>query len=88
MKITNKNTKITNSYLVKRKEIKSTIDEVINKRKAANYPITRSRTSYIRELRAHNLMFKLGLFKKHTKDTDLEEPIKLWKEIIYFLIGW
>ena len=66
MKITNKNTKITNSYLVKRKEIKSTIDEVINKRKAANYPITRARTSYIRELRAHNLMFKLGLFKKHT----------------------
>ncbi len=88
MRITKTNTKILNSYLIERKEIKPTIDEVINKRQAANYPITRSRTSYIRELRAHNLMFKLGLFKKNTKDTDLEEPIKLWKEIIYFLIGW
>ena len=87
MKITKKNTKILNSYLIKRKDIKSTIKDIIHKRKDKGYPVTRTEKSYIRELKAHILLYKLGLFRSHTKDTDLEEPIKKRNEIIYFIIG-
>lgn len=87
MKITYKQklTKIYNSYLLK--DIPSVIDEVIAVRKAKGLDINRSRRSYIAETKAHNRMYKLGLFKKHTKNTDLEEDIKLWKEIVYRIIG-
>ena len=87
MKITYKNklTKIYNSYLLT--DIPIVIDEVIEKRKEKGFDINRSRRSYIAKTKAHNRMYKLGLFKKHTKNTDLEEDIKLWKEIVYRIIG-
>lgn len=87
MKITYKNklTKIYNSYLLT--DIPIVIDEIIEKRKEKGLDINRSRRSYIAETKAHNRMYKLGLFKKHTKNTDLEENIKLWKEIVYRIIG-
>ena len=78
-------TKIYNSYLVK--DTSKKIDEIINKRKEKGLDITRSRRSYICELKAHNRFYKLRLFKKNTKNCDLEENIKLWKEIVYRIIG-
>ena len=81
------NTKINDSYLIKRKEVKGVIKQIVKERLKLDYPITRSNKSYERELKAHNLMYKLHLFKKHTKDTDLEEHIKKWKEIVYFILG-
>ena len=87
MKTTYKNnvTKIYDSYLIKNTSKK--IDEIIQKRKEKGYQLTRSRRSYLCELKAHNRMYKLGMFRKHTKSTDLEEDIKLWKEIVYRIIG-
>lgn len=78
-------TKIYNSYLVK--DTSKKIDEIINKRKEKGLNINRTHRSYVCELKAHNRLYKLGLFKKHTKNCDLEEDIKWWKEIIYFIIG-
>lgn len=81
------NTKINDSYLIKRKEVKEVIKQIVKERLKLDYPITRSNESYERELKAHNLMYKLHLFRKHTKDTDLEEHIKKWKKIVYFILG-
>ena len=81
-------TKIYDSYLIKNKEIPYRIDNILHIRKfVKNLPTTRTRKSYIAETKAHNRLYKLGLFKKHTKNCDLEEDIKLWKEIVYFIIG-
>ena len=81
-------TKIYNSYLIKNKDVPYLIDSIIYIRKfVKNLPTNRTINSYIRETKAHNRLYKLGLFKKHTKNTDLEEDIKLWKEIVYFIIG-
>ena len=81
-------TKIYDSYLIANKDVPSRIDNILLTRKCIkNLPTKRSRRSYIAETKAHNRMYKLGLFKKHTKNCDLEEDIKLWKEIIYFIIG-
>ena len=81
-------TKIYDSYLIKNKDVSERIDEILLTRKCIkNLPIKRSRRSYITETKAHNRMYKLGLFKSHTKNCDLEEDIKLWKEIVYRIIG-
>ena len=83
-----KKTTIFNCYKIKRKQIKNTIENLIDLRKIKNLPITRSQKSYEKELKSHILMYKLHLFRKHTKDCDLEEHIKKWKNIFYYMIGW
>ena len=80
-----KKTTIYDSYLMK--NVSKEVKEIIKERKEKGYKTNRTLKSYIRETKAHNRLYKLGLFKKHTKNTDLEENIKLWKEIAYFIIG-
>lgn len=81
-------TTIYNCYELKRKDIKPLINQMIIERRKNNYPITRTNISYEKELKAHILMYKLHLFRKHTQDCDLEEHIKKWKQVIYYMIGW
>lgn len=83
--ITNDNSKIYFSYLIN--DIPGTVDKIIEMRKEKGLLVTRSKKSYIVEIKAHIRLYKLGLFKKHTRDTDLEEPIKKLTNIIYFIIG-
>lgn len=78
-------TTIYDSYLLK--DVPSEIKQIMAKRREKGLPVTRSLKSYIAETKAHNRLYKLHLFRKHTKNTDLEEPIKKLVEIIYFMIG-
>ena len=79
---------ITNSYLLTKEEIKQIVDTVIPYRELKDLHVTRSEKSYKSELKAHIRLYKLHLFRKHTKNCDLEENIKLWKEIVYRIIGF
>ena len=79
-------TKIYDSYLMT--DVKKQVEDIINERVDMDYKITRSLKSYIAETKAHNRLYKLGLWKKHTKNCDLEENIKLWKEIVYRIVGF
>lgn len=86
VRYTKKLTKIYDSYLIK--DVKAEVKDIIIKRQKEGYKTNRTIGSYIRETKAHNRLYKLGLFKTHTKSTDLEEDIKLWKEIVYRIIGF
>lgn len=80
--------KIINSYLISTKnDYKELIDILTTCRKNLNYAISRSNKSYECEVRAHNRLYKLGLFKSHTKDTDLEENIKWYLDLLFRIIG-
>ena len=84
------NTKVTNSYKLTDEEIKKISSQIafarnvkydwkcIHKRKAG---------SYIKEIKGHNNLYKLGLYKSHTIDTDLEENQSILNKIIWWLIG-
>lgn len=48
----------------------------------------RSLRSWIKEWKAHNRLYKLGLFRSHTVDCDLEEHEKWWRLLAYQFIGW
>lgn len=86
--ITRELTTIYNSFLIEKNEVDSLITEVLCERGKKRYPITRSHKSYVRELLAHNRMYKMHLFRKHTRNSDLEENIVWWKDIFYWVIGW
>lgn len=85
VKHTKNKTTIYDSYLMK--NVSKEVKEIIEERQEKKYKTNRTLNSYIRETKAHNRLYKLGLFRKHTKDCDLEEDIKTWKEIAYFIIG-
>lgn len=52
-----------------------------------NYKSKRTMKSWIKEWKAHNRLFKLGLFKSHTKDCDLEENEKWYRLLAYQILG-
>lgn len=47
----------------------------------------RSMNSWVREWKAHNRLYKMGLFKEHTIDCDLEENEKWYRLIAYWILG-
>lgn len=83
-------TKVTNSYLLNDKEIEE-VANYISYCRSCKYDwkciYLRNEKSYIQEIKAHNRLYKLGLFKSHTIDTDLNEEMTLFEKIAYFILG-
>lgn len=79
------NTKIIDGYL--EENIERTVQEIIEVRRIKGYPVTRTKASYIAEIKAHNRLYRLGIKRSHTKDIDLEENINKCRDIIYRVIG-
>ena len=81
-------TKIYDSYLLGSDYlIRKVAVEIATTRIIKGLPQKRTEKSYINEIKAHNRLYNLGLFRNHTKDTDLEEDIKKWKERIFRIIS-
>lgn len=51
------------------------------------YKTKRRTKDLINEWKTHNLLYKYGLFKSHTKDCDFEENEKLGRLIVYKIFG-
>lgn len=47
----------------------------------------RTMKSWLKEWKTHNRLYRLGLFKSHTKDCDLEENEKAHRLIAYEILG-
>ena len=39
------------------------------------------------EWKSHNRMYRLGLYRSHTKDVDLNYPQKWYMKVVYFILG-
>ena len=48
----------------------------------------RSIKSYVREWRAHNRLYALGIFRSRTKDVDLNVNEKWYRRLGYFFLGF
>ena len=85
---TKENTHIENSYLLKtRKAIREEVGKIVFVREAKMYSTRKHKWSYVNEWVAHNRLYRLGLFKSHTKDVDLEENESLIWGVIWFILG-
>ena len=87
MKITytENNTHVEDSYLAK--DIKFEVGCIIRERYLQFLPVTRAFESYVCEWKGHNRLYNLHLFRKHTKDVDLDENMSMIWEIIWRVIG-
>lgn len=85
--ISKNNTKIINSHVLSNNEVEKLVTIIFRERKRLGYIITRTKASYIKEIIVHNRLYKLGMFRNRTKDTDIEEPINKILEIMYFIFG-
>ena len=79
----NENVKIIDSYLIKEDAVKYAF---IDSLKDDDLLVSRSYQSLIREWKAHNILYKFGLFKDRTKDTDLNENESWFRRLGYFII--
>lgn len=77
------NFKIKDSYKFNLDEIK---DNVVYYYNCGLLDKRRSINSYVEEWYAHNWLYKLGLFKSHTKDTDLDGDEQWYRLIAYKII--
>lgn len=82
---TENNTKIIDSY---KYDVALVVKTMLQERMEKNLPITRPFISYVREIKAHNRLYKLGIARSHTKDTDCEENIERCKDTLFRIIGW
>ena len=79
------NIKIINSY--KTTNILTMTYILLEFLNRTGYKSKRTVNSWLREWKAHNRLYRLGLFKSHTKDCDLEENEKWYRLLIYQIIG-
>ncbi len=56
-------------------------------KRETGYISRRTRKSWVKEWKAHNRLYKLGLFKSHTTDCDLEENEKWYRLFAYQILG-
>lgn len=77
------NFKVKNSYKFSLEEIKK---EVVYYYNCGVLDTSRSIESYIEEWYAHNWLYNLGLFKSHTRDTDLDGNESIFRLICYKII--
>ena len=77
------NVKIIDSYLIKEDAVKYAF---IGSLKDDGLLLGRSYESLMREWKAHNILYKFGLFKERTRDTDLNENESWFRRFGYFII--
>lgn len=81
----NKNIKIHESYLIHDEFLMRTMLKTF--KKMTCYNSKRTFESWIKEWKAHNRLYRWGLFRKHTVDCDLEEKEKWYRLIAYQILG-
>lgn len=79
------NIRIIDSYKVTNKAIMELILQMFLIK--TGYKSKRSIKNWIKEWKTHNRLYRLGLFKSHTKDCDLEENEKVHRLIVYEILG-
>lgn len=88
--ITNNCLTIPNSYNITDKDVMNRVLEIIREKEYKNkYEVLNNRTNndIIKEWRAHNLLYKLNIFRSHTKTVDLEYPQKWYYKLIWKILG-
>ena len=80
-----KNIKIYDSYTTTDEKDMAMILSIISI--YPQYELTRKRKELIDEWKVHNFLYKLHLFRSHTKDTDFDENESKFRKAVYKIMG-
>ena len=78
--------RIKDSYKVSKHRFESVLATYTDAQ-AMEVKAHRSLFSMKMEWASHNLLYSLGLFRSHTKDVDLDDPMKWWEKPVYPVVG-
>ena len=81
------NVHVNDSCIISHKDIPSWVQRVKSFGEQNGYTYSRSVQSWIREWKAHNLLFKLGIEPARTRDVDLNEDETIIRRVGYFLLS-
>ena len=85
--VTDNNIQIKDSYTITSKSEMSEILYALEHFHPECNVFKRNHFSLICEWKTHNRLYKLGLWKNHTKDVDLNYPLKWYMKVLYVLFG-
>lgn len=85
--VTENNIKIIDSYKVENKSKMKEVLYAIQYKHPECKVFKRSYNSMIAEWKTHNRLYHLGIKKSHTKDVDINYPIKWYVELLYRIFG-
>lgn len=81
------NVHVNDSYVISKADIADWVNIIKSFGKLYGYTYARSNASWIREWKAHNLLYKWNIEPNRTKDVDLDEGETLFRRICYFLLS-
>lgn len=82
---------VYNSYEVSKKEFDPFLNELREGYEGNLVLYYRSNRNLTDEWACHNFLYDidfLGLFRSHTKDVDMQYPLRWWEKIAYPCLGW
>ena len=83
-----KNIHIEDSYRIKdERDMKTILWIVRNASSNRGIFYTRNSKSWLREWKAHNILYKMGIFKKRTISVDLDENESWFRRVGYFFLS-
>lgn len=86
--ISSTNIHIENSYLITNQTMmEAAIEKATKFATNLGYTFSRSRSSWIDEWKAHNLLYFIGVAKKRTGSVDLNEDESIWRRVLYKLLS-
>ena len=81
------NVHVYDSFMVPSKDIEFWVTYIVLQGDKSGFVYSRSADSWIREWKAHNLLFKLGIEPARTRDVDLNEDETTIRKVGYFLLS-
>jgi hypothetical protein len=81
------NVHICDSHTVNKAEVAGWVKLIKETGNQNGYVYPRSESSWIREWKAHNVLFKWSICPDRTKDVDLEFKVKFLYKIGYFILS-
>ena len=79
---------VYDSYKVSKKEFNPFLNELREGYIGNLVLYYRSNCSLTNEWACHNFLYMIGLFKSHTKNVDMQYPLRWWEKIVYPCFGW
>lgn len=82
------NVHITSSYAVAKTDIADWVERIRSFGEMYGYEYARTKSSWRREWKAHNVLYRWGIELSRTRDVDLDEGETLLRRIVYYFLSF
>lgn len=81
------NIHIVDSYLIRKKDFKPALHKIHSEHPEHRVLLERNWNHVCLEWACHNFLYSVGVLRSHTKDVDINTPLKWYAKIAYAVCG-